>query len=144
MSGITPYLLFPGNAEEALRFYRSVFGGELSLRTFREFGRADGPSDAIAHGVLTGPVTLFAADAGPDEDAVHLTGVFLALLGTEEPAILHGWFDALGAGGRVLEPLVPRAWGAADGRLIDRYGVRWLLGYEGAEAAGTDDGAREA
>ncbi len=31
MSGLIPYLLFPGNAAEALRHYRSVFGGELQL-----------------------------------------------------------------------------------------------------------------
>jgi len=144
MSGITPYLLFPGNAEEALGFYRSVFGGELRFNTFREFGRADGPADAIAHGVLTGPVPLYGADAGADEDAVHLSGMFLALLGTAEPAILHEWFDALGSDGRVLEPLDPGAWGAADGQLIDRYGVRWLVGYEGAVETGERDAPRAA
>lgn len=132
MSRITPYLLFPGNAAEALDFYSGVFGGELRLSTFREFGRSDGPPDAIAHGVLAGAVPLYGADAGADEDAVHMTGVSLALLGTESPEILHAWFDALAAGGRVIQPLEPRAWGAADGQLVDRYGVRWLVGYEGA------------
>lgn len=143
MSGITPYLLFPGSAEEALTFYRSVFGGDLRLNTFREFGRADGPAEAIAHGVLSGPVALYGADAGADEDALHPTGMLLALLGAAEPAALHAWFDALGEGGRVLEPLEPRAWGAADGQVVDRYGVRWLVGYEGAPAAVAADARPE-
>lgn len=46
----TPYLALPGTAREALSFSHSVFGGELSLRTYDDFGRSDGPADAIAHG----------------------------------------------------------------------------------------------
>lgn len=132
MTGITPYLLFPGTAAEALEFYRGVFGGDLTLNGFAEFGRADGPADAIAHGVLDGPVGLYGADAGSDEDAVQMGGMFLSLLGTAEPATLHRWFDALAEGGRAIDPLVRRSWGASDGQLIDRYGVRWLIGYEDA------------
>lgn len=124
------YLLFPGNADEALRFYQRVFGGELQLHSFAEFGRHDGPGESIAHGVLQGPVPLYGADAGPDEDAVHMSGMFLSLLGAADPATLHRWFDALGDGGRVIEPLEARPWGAADGQLVDRYGIRWLVGYE--------------
>lgn len=37
------YVSFPGTAREALGFYASVFGGELSLHTYAEFGRNDGP-----------------------------------------------------------------------------------------------------
>lgn len=28
---LTPYVSFPGTAEEAMNFYKSVFGGELML-----------------------------------------------------------------------------------------------------------------
>lgn len=130
MTGPTPYVLFPGTADEAMRFYHDVFGGELALATYQEFGRADGPPDAIAHGVLHGDVRLYGADAGPDEDAVHAGGLMFALLGTAEPPTLHRWFDALAVGGRVLAPLEERPWGAVDGQVQDRYGLRWLVGYE--------------
>lgn len=132
MTGITPYLLFPGNAAEALEFYGSVFGGGLELHTYAEFGRSDGPADAIAHGTLVGPVAIYGADAGPDEDAVHMGGMFFSLLGAAAPATLHRWFDALAAGGRVILPLELREWDASDGQLVDRFGVRWLIGYEPA------------
>jgi PhnB protein len=59
----TPYLNLPGTARDALTFYQQVFGGEVSLHTFADFSRADGPADAIAHGILNGPVSLFASDA---------------------------------------------------------------------------------
>ena len=89
-----PYVLFPGLAREALTRYQEVFGGELDLHTYGEFGRSDGPADAIAHGGLAGPVTLFGADAGPDEDAFSSTGLMFALLGTAAPDVLREWFDA--------------------------------------------------
>jgi PhnB protein len=31
---VNPYLNFDGNAEEAIRFYQSVFGGELFVQSF--------------------------------------------------------------------------------------------------------------
>jgi PhnB protein len=62
-----PYLLFPGTARQALTFYHEVFGGELRLNTFGEFGRDDGPADAVAHGILRGPVSVFAAGAAGEE-----------------------------------------------------------------------------
>lgn len=130
MTGITPYLLFPGNADEALEFYRSVFGGALQVQTYGQFGRSDGPADAIAHGALVGPVPLFGADAGSDEDAVHVGGMYFSLLGAAAPPVLDQWFAALAAEGRVILPLEARARGASDGQLIDRYGVRWSIGYE--------------
>ena len=34
-------------------------------------------------------------------------------------------------GGRVLDDLQKRPWGASDGQVIDRYGLRWLIGFEG-------------
>lgn len=130
MTQPTLYVLFPGVAREALEFYHGVFGGELELHTYAEFSRADGPADAIAHGILSGSVSLFGSDAGADEDAFAMTGGMLALLGAADPATLHRWFDALAESGRVLDPLVKRPWGAADGQVMDQFGVRWLIGYE--------------
>ena len=129
MSGLIPYLLFPGNAAEALAHYRDVFGGELQTLDYATAGRHDGPGDAIAHGQLSGPVELAGADAGADDDAVQMGGMFLSLLGTADAATLTRWFDALAAGGRVITPLEKRPWGDYDGTLVDRYGIRWLIGY---------------
>lgn len=129
-----PYVLLPGTASEALGFYADVFGGEVSTRSFAEFGRADGPPDDVAHGVLRGPVDLFLADAGFDEDAVALTGVMFSLLGRATPEVTRTWFAALASGGgRVVSDLAVRPWGAVDGTVRDRFGLSWLLGYETSE-----------
>jgi PhnB protein len=122
--------MFPGTAREALEFYASVFGGELVLNQYSDFGRTDGPAEAIAHGMLQGPVELFAADAGPDDAALALQGIHFALLGTADPATLHRWFDALTAGASKVDALQLRPWGDWDGTVTDRYGVTWLIGYQ--------------
>ena len=129
MSGLIPYLLFPGTAAEALGHYREVFGGDLQLMDYAQAGRHDGPGDAIAHGQLRGPVELAGADAGADDDAVQMSGMFLSLLGTADAATLTHWFEQLAAGGRVIDALQARPWGDVDGTLVDRYGVRWLVGF---------------
>jgi PhnB protein len=133
VSAPEPYLHFPGTTREALTFYQGIFGGELTLNTFREFGRDDGPADAIAHGMLRGPVSLFASDAAGDEEPFRTSGLMFSLLGTASALELQAWFDALAEGGTVRESLERRSWGASDGQVIDRYGVHWLVGFEGAE-----------
>ncbi|HXW88413.1 MAG TPA: VOC family protein [Streptosporangiaceae bacterium] len=134
MTGLTPYLHFPGTAREALTFYGDVFGCAVQLHTFAEFSRVDGPADAIAHGYLVGgPVSLFGADVAGDERPFRAEGLMLALLGTATPATLHTWFSRLSDGGQVVDDLQPRPWGASDGQVIDRYGLHWLIGFEGDE-----------
>ncbi|MGR6318834.1 hypothetical protein Q2K19_31820 [Micromonospora soli] len=136
MTAPTPYLHFPGTAREALTFYGGVFGCEVQLHTFAEFNRTDGPADAIAHGYLIeGPVSLFAADVSGDEPPFRCEGMMLALLGTAAPSTLRKWFSSLSEGGRVVDDLQTRPWGASDGQAIDRYGLHWLIGFEGEEAA---------
>ena len=135
MTAPTPYLFFPGSAREALTFYGRVFGGAVRLHTLAEFGRTDGPPDAIAHGYLEdGPVALYAADAvGEGAAPLRLEGMFVALLGAASPPTLRAWFAALSEGGRVVDDLQVRPWGATDGQVVDRYGVPWLIGFEGDE-----------
>ena len=131
MTGLTPYLHFDGDARGALEFYRDVFGGELVINSYADFGREDGPADAVAHGMLQGPVELFASDAAPGEPTLELRGILFSLLGTAEPATLEEWFAALAEGGDVLDPLALRPWGDHDGQVRDRFGVAWLIGYQG-------------
>ena|SRR6478752_6318203 len=135
MTAPTPYLHFPGTARDALTYYGGVFGCEVQLHTFAEFGRTDAPADAIAHGYLVdGPVALFAADVTGDEPTFRCEGMMLSLLGTVGPSTLRTWFGRLSDGGRVVEDLQARPWGASDGQVIDRYGLHWLLGFEGDES----------
>ncbi|MDQ0094912.1 VOC family protein [Paeniglutamicibacter psychrophenolicus] len=124
------YVSFPGTAREALGFYADVFGGNLSFYTYKEFGRTDGPPDAIAHGQLEGIVAVAGSDTPKGGKSVRLEGIMLSLLGTAAPATLHEWFEKLAVNGTVVDPLYPKPWGASDGQVLDRHGLHWLIGYE--------------
>ena len=136
MTDPTPYLHLPGTAREALTFYGAVFGCEVQLNTFEDFGRTDGPGDAIAHGSLEdGPVALFAADVAGNEPPFRCEGMMLSLLGTASPATLRAWFSELSQVGRIVADLQKRPWGATDGQVVDRFGLHWLIGFEGDEGS---------
>lgn len=131
MTSPTPYLSLPGTTREALTYYGRVFGCAVQLHTLAEFGRTDGPAEAIAHGYLhDGPVTLFASDTTGNQAPFRSEGLMLSLLGVADPATLTQWFAALADGGRVVDDLQERPWGATDGQVIDRYGLHWLIGFE--------------
>ncbi len=96
-----------------------------------DFGRTDGPADAIAHGMLQGPVELFGSDASSDQAVLRLDGVLFSLIGTAEPATLEDWFAALAEEGVDVDPLQQRPGGDHDGQVTDRFGVRWLIDHQG-------------
>ncbi len=131
VTGLTPYVHFPGCAREALTFHGDVFGCRVQLHTFAEFNRSDGPPDAIAHGYLLGEsVSIFGADVAGDTSPVRCDGMMLSLLGTAPPLVMREWFSQLSQRGRVLDDLQQRPWGAWDGQVVGRYGLHWLLGFE--------------
>ena len=51
---LNPYLSFQDNAREAMTFYQSVLGGELTMSTFAEFHASDDPAeqDKVMHSHL--------------------------------------------------------------------------------------------
>ncbi|MCA1781202.1 MAG: VOC family protein [Dermatophilaceae bacterium] len=131
MTSPTPYFHLPGTTREALILYGQVFGCSVQLHTLAEFGRTDGPADAIAHGYLShGPVTLFASDATGGQASFRSEGLRLSLLGTADAATLNGWFAALADGGEIVDDLQERPWGATDGQVIDPHVLHWLIGFE--------------
>jgi PhnB protein len=128
MSLLNPYLHFDGTARDAITFYQSVFGGELSLNTFGEMGVEGEKATQVMHAQLeasTGFV-IMAADAPPGETLSKGDSVSLSLSGTDD-AELRGWFDALADGGQVHVPLEKQMWGDVFGQCADKYGVTWMV-----------------
>lgn len=126
-----PYVLFPGTARSALAFYQQVFGGQLELFNYAQFNRVDGPDHAIAHGMLQGEVSLYAADAAPGGESVQFRGLMLSILGAT-PEQSRQWFEQLAVDGAVIDPLQQRPWGDWDGQVRDRHGLVWLIGFKNA------------
>jgi len=83
-SQLNPYLNFNGNARQALEFYTSVFGGNLNVSSFADFGTPKDAPDAnkVIHGQLetTAGYTIMAADTPPgmEYNGMHGFGVSLS------------------------------------------------------------------
>jgi PhnB protein len=137
MAVLNPYLSFGGNAREAMEFYKSVFGGDLTMSTFREFqmpGIDEADADKIMHGQLTTPsgFTLMGSDTPssmPEPDGGSIT---ISLSGNETDE-LRGYWDSLADGGEVTMPLEQAPWGDSFGQLVDRYGTSWMVNISGSE-----------
>ena len=130
-SRLNPYLNFNGNARQALDFYTSVFGGDLTLSTFADFGAAAaGSADAvrIMHGQLetAAGYTLMAADVTSEMPYQPPAGFSVSLSGDDGDA-LHGYWDKLCAGGTVTMPMQKQVWGDEFGMCVDQFGVSWLV-----------------
>jgi len=127
-SRLNPYLSFRDNAREAMEFYQQVFGGELTVSTFGEFGMADDPSaNLIMHAQLETPsgFTLMASDTPPGMEHSEGSSITVSLSG-DDADDLRGYFAKLSEGGTVTMPLEKQMWGDEYGALTDRFGVPWM------------------
>lgn len=135
MTILNPYLNFRGNAREAIEFYKSVFGGELTISTFGEAGMPVDPSetDQVMHSQLEAPngLNLMAADSPSHFEFTPGNNISVSLSGTDE-AELTGYFNGLLEGGTVDEPLVKAPWGDTFGMLTDKFGIHWLVNITAA------------
>jgi PhnB protein len=134
---LNPYLGFRGNAREAIEFYSSVFGGELTISTFGEMHASEVPEEQewIMHSQLTTPsgFTIMASDTPSRMEFTPGTNISVSLSGgPETDAELRGYWDGLADGGTITQPLVTAPWGDSFGMLVDKVGTTWLVNIAGA------------
>jgi PhnB protein len=128
-SRLNPYLSFNGNAREAMEFYRSVFGGTLTINTFGDYGNPDpAMADKVMHAQLESDAgyTLMASDLMPDMPFNRGDSITVSLSG-EDGDRLRGYWEKLSDGGTVSMPLEKQMWGDEFGMCSDRYGVPWMV-----------------
>jgi len=92
-SKLNPYLQFNGTAREAMEYYRDVFGGELVINTFGEYGNDDpATKDQTMHAQLETQdgLTLMASDSPPGMSAPKESNISVSLSG-EDGDTLRGY-----------------------------------------------------
>jgi PhnB protein len=135
---LNPYLGFRDTAREAMQFYQSVFGGELTVMTFAEFRTSDdsGEQDKVMHSMLTteNGLALMAADTPNRMEYTTGTNCSVSLSGAaEDDAELRGYWDKLTVGATITMPLDTPPWGGTFGMCIDTFGVTWLVSIADAQ-----------
>jgi PhnB protein len=131
---LEPYLFFSGNCEEALNFYKGIFGGEISdISRFKDMPPdAEGPpvgpenADKVMHATFkSSSISFMASDGRPGKQ--YGEGPISLCLSTRDEAMAQRVFDALGASGNVEMPMTDTFWGAKFGMLTDKFGIDWMI-----------------
>lgn len=132
---LNPYLSFTDNCREAMEFYKSVFGGELSVMTFGQMGGQ--PEEGVMHSNLETPsgYTLMGSDNPPEMGGSSGNGS--VSLSGDDAEELGGYFGRLSEGGTVDTALEKQMWGDHFGMCTDKFGVRWLVNIAGDAAGGS-------
>lgn len=145
------HLNFHGQAREALEFYRSVFGGQLTVATYGDFGlppelpdadkvvwgqvRADNGFAVMAYDIPTQDEVApdGSGPTGPTPSTRRENGMtitsepfFLSVRGEVLEEVGALW-DGLATGASVIEAFGPAPWAPAFGMLTDRFGITWIL-----------------
>ena len=127
---LEPHISFRDNTRQAMEFYKSVFGGKLTMSTFQEFHASQDPSEdnKIMHAVLVAEngITFMASDT-PNRMEYRPGMNFSMSLSGENAAEIKTYFEKLSAGGKVTMPLEKAAWGDTFGMCTDKFGVGWMV-----------------
>lgn len=132
VSDFCPYLFFYGRCEEALGFYKSVFGGSFELQRNGDtpMGEQTGEAwrDKVMHATFTAPGIKFMASDGSSEKNVDPQAGNVALsVMTDDAGEGERIFNALAESGNALMPFSEVPWGGRFGVLHDRFGTEWMV-----------------
>lgn len=131
---LNAYLIFGGNAEEALNFYAEAFNGKIEQ--LGRYGESPMPcdedyKDKIMHARLVfGEDNLVMISDGGKGDPVKTDGNIQLSIGMDDAAAMEIIFNKMAAGGTVTMPLQPMFWGATFGMLKDKFGISWMFNAE--------------
>src|ERR1700676_3643237 len=140
MTNLAPFLIFDGNCAEAMAFYQSCLGGELTLTKVGDTPMKDQVPSAQHHKVVhrhlkTGVIEFSATDwLHPTRTPKQGNTIGMYIHG-DEYTELRAIFDRLAAGAdkELLDDLRDMPFGS-HGHLADKYGVHWFFQGEKKEA----------
>jgi PhnB protein len=136
-SRLNPYIGFKDNSRAAMEFYKTIFGGTLTMNTFKEFHASQDPSedDKIMHAMLEADngITFMAADTPSGMEYRPGSNMSMSLSGDNE-AELRSYWEKLSAGGTMTMPLEKAPWGDTFGMVTDKFGVQWMVNITGQRA----------
>jgi PhnB protein len=139
---LTPFLLFDGDCAEAMAFYQSCLGGELTITKLGDTPMGSGAPpqqrQKVTYACLKSDAVELSATDWLHPSRVPKPGNTVAVyLQAADDGELRSVFDKLAVGGDrdLLDDLRDMSFGTY-GHLADRYGVHWF--FRGAPPQGRD------
>jgi predicted 3-demethylubiquinone-9 3-methyltransferase (glyoxalase superfamily) len=127
MSTLRPFLLFEGKAEEAMRFYTSIFPASSIEEIQRYDSEGPGKAGTVARATFTvAGQSVFCTDS-PISHPFTFTPAFSFFFVCDSEEQLRQLHTALGQGGAELMPLDNYGFSRLFTWISDRYGISWQL-----------------
>ncbi len=131
---VQSYLFFEGRCEEALKFYEQAVGAKIgAVMKYKDSPDPDTAKyvpaanlDKVMHSFfMIGNTEIMASD-GYAKGQPKFEGFALSIFGKDE-AEVKKLFEALGAGGKVTQPIIKTFFSPAFGMVTDKFGVQWMV-----------------
>jgi PhnB protein len=127
-----PYIFFYGRCEEALEFYKKIFGGTFEAMRVEDSPMKDDPKAGdgkrILHASFSAPGVMFMCSDGQGTRAIDPEEGNTALaLSVTDKATGERIVKALSEGGNVKMPLADAFWGGRFADVVDRFGNEWMI-----------------
>lgn len=128
---LTPYLILPGTAQQALALYQRALGAVVvETKPMDQMPGLEGAKGRLMHAhVKVGGHDLMLADTMPGTPS-PVAGNVSVCLNFDDAAEMQVAFDALAEGGSVAHPIDDTPWGARFGMLTDAYGIEWMCNHQ--------------
>jgi PhnB protein len=136
---LTPFLLFDGNCAEAMAFYHSCLGGELTLTKVGDSAMkgqhpAEQQNKVVYARLISGAIDISATDWLHPTRTPKQGNTVCLYISEATSTELRAMFEKLseGADPTLLDPLREMPFGSY-GHLADQYGVHWFFQGENQE-----------
>ena len=135
---LNPYLNFNGNAEEAFRFYQSVFGGELFIQKMKDAPGCENLPENEKNYAMHVSLPIGDGQSIMASDCLESMGHKLNIgnnnyisLSVDSREDADRIFNGLSAGGEIEMPMEDMFWGDYFGSFKDKFGVCWMINHSG-------------
>ncbi len=124
---VRPFLMFEGNAEEAMNTYVSVVPGSKIIDLEKYGAGGPGKEGTVMRGTFAVAGQVVQCTDSPIKHAFTFTPSFSFFVDCESEAQLESLWAALSEGGGTMMPLDNYGFSRRFGWLSDRFGVSWQL-----------------
>ncbi|MBG9988319.1 VOC family protein [Aerococcaceae bacterium DSM 111176] len=131
---LVPYLVFGGNAKEAIEFYEGVFGAKAFVTHYGEWPQEfdnnvpEDIKDKVMHSELkTESFSLFFSDHFDSSIPYQVGNAVLLTLDVRTREEAEDLYNKLSDGGQTIMPFEATSYSSGFAQFTDKFGMNWQV-----------------
>lgn len=125
MSKVTPFLMFQGNAEEAMNYYTSLIGDSEIINIIRYGANGPGEEGSVMQATFSLKGQEFMCIDSNVKHEFTFTPSFSIFMTCDSEEEIDNLYESLMKGGKALMPLGDYSFSKKFGWIVDKFGVSW-------------------